>query len=171
MEKKPFDYNSFIGMILLGGIMLWYLNTNKPEIDPEKTDTKEIVTDSSNISKTNIVSIDQSTPIANDSLKNIELSNKLGAFAYSAVNGKEGSSTIENNLVRLTVDNKGGQISIAEIKNYKLDVFWVYKQAYYKHNKHSTDRDESEETGAYSRRDTPHPSRSNMPVSFPQKCP
>ena len=38
-------------------------------------------------------------------------------------------------------------------------------------NKRSTDRDKSEEAGAYSRKDTPHPSRSNMPVSFLQKCP
>lgn len=40
MEEKKFDYNSLIGMILLGGIMLWYFNTNKPEITPKKSEKK-----------------------------------------------------------------------------------------------------------------------------------
>ena len=40
MEEKKFDYNSLIGMILLGGIMLWYFNTNNPEIKPEESTKK-----------------------------------------------------------------------------------------------------------------------------------
>ena len=31
MEQKKFDINSFIGMILLGGILLYWINTNKPD--------------------------------------------------------------------------------------------------------------------------------------------
>ena len=42
MEQKKFDYNSFIGMILLGGILLWWMNSNKEEILSEAT-TTEIV--------------------------------------------------------------------------------------------------------------------------------
>lgn len=30
MEEKKFDLNSFIGMILLAGVMLYWLNTQKP---------------------------------------------------------------------------------------------------------------------------------------------
>ena len=48
MEKKPFDYNSFIGMILLGAIMLWYFQTNKPEIEPEKTSIEQIIDSTKN---------------------------------------------------------------------------------------------------------------------------
>ena len=33
MEQKKFDVNSFIGMILLGGIMLWYVST-QPRVEP-----------------------------------------------------------------------------------------------------------------------------------------
>ena len=51
MEQKKFDLNSFIGMILLGGIMLWYFYTNAPEVEPKST-TIEQVTDSSNNSST-----------------------------------------------------------------------------------------------------------------------
>jgi YidC/Oxa1 family membrane protein insertase len=118
MEKKPFDYNSFIGMILLGAIMLWYFQTNKTEIEPEKTSTEQIIDSTKNNVVENKV-IENTAIVQNDSLQNVALTNKFGAFAYSAVNGKEGSTTIENNLVKLTIDNKGGQISVAEIKNYQ----------------------------------------------------
>lgn len=115
MEQKKFDYNSFIGMILLGAIMLWYLNTNKPE-DIEQKSTPDVEETTVNNTNTNKAA----TPVfANDSLKQVALTNKLGAFAQSAINGKEGTTVIQNNLVRLTIDNKGGQIVKALIKNYK----------------------------------------------------
>ena len=116
MEQKKFDYNSFIGMILLAGIMLWYFNTNKPEIDPEEINTEQII-DSGKIETQQTIT---KTPVLeNDSLQQIEYQNKLGAFALSAINGAEGTSVIQNNLVKLTIDNKGGQIIEALIKNYK----------------------------------------------------
>jgi len=114
MEQKKFDYNSFIGMLLLAGIMLWYFNTNKPEIEPETTDTTEVV----DSLKTPEVS--ETLPlVTNDSIKNETLKNKFGAFAFSAINGKEGETSIENDVVKLTISNKGGQITKALIKNYK----------------------------------------------------
>ncbi len=118
MEKKRFDYNSFIGMILLGAIMLWYLNSNKPEVDLEKTTTEQTTDATKKTTKENRIA-EKTVVLENDSLQNVALTNKFGAFAFSAINGKEGSTSIENNLVKLTIDNKGGQISIAEIKNYK----------------------------------------------------
>lgn len=118
MEQKKFDYNSFIGMLLLGAIMLWYLNTNSPEVDPEETTTTQ-VQDSTKTEIKETVNTDLVTAIANDSLQNIALQNKFGAFAYSAINGTSGDNVIENELVKLTIDNKGGQIKEALIKNYK----------------------------------------------------
>ena len=115
MEQKKFDYNSFIGMILLGGIMLWYFNTNKPEITEEKTTQEVVETPVTNQNDTKVA-----TPtFANDSLKQVALQNKLGAFALSAIDGTEGTTTIENELVKLSIDNKGGQIVEVLIKNYK----------------------------------------------------
>ncbi|WP_298778607.1 membrane protein insertase YidC [uncultured Polaribacter sp.] len=116
MEQKKFDYNSFIGMILLGGIMLWYFNTNAPKENPEEINNEEVVNVSNNKKEDakNTVQI-----FENDSLKQIAFQNKLGAFAQSAINGSDGSSVLENDLVKLTIDNKGGQIVEALIKNYK----------------------------------------------------
>ncbi|SEE61324.1 protein translocase subunit yidC [Tenacibaculum sp. MAR_2010_89] len=116
MEQKKFDFNSFIGMLLLGGILLWWMNTQKPEETPE-TNTS---TQTEQVSETTTPSEDNtSTVVLNDSLKQIALQNKLGAFSYGALNSKEGASIIENSLLKLTIDNKGGQITEALIKNFK----------------------------------------------------
>ncbi len=115
MEQKKFDYNSFIGMLLLGGIMLWYFNTNQPEVT-EDIATPEVV--ETNVATQNETKVATPT-FQNDSLKQVAFQNKLGAFAQSAINGSEGTSTIENELVKLSIDNKGGQIVEALIKNYK----------------------------------------------------
>ncbi|MDC0177713.1 membrane protein insertase YidC [Polaribacter sp.] len=117
MEQKKFDINSFIGMILLGGILLYWMNSNKTD---ETTDTEikteQVVSTSKNTTNTNT----ENKPVfESDSLKQIAFNNKLGLFAHSAINGVDGTSILENELVKLTINNKGGQIIEAQIKNYK----------------------------------------------------
>ena len=87
MEQKKFDFNSFIGMILLGGIFLWWANSNREEIATDVA--TEIVADSTKVNTTNAL-VDAKPIFANDSLKAIAQKSKLGAFAYSAMQGKEG---------------------------------------------------------------------------------
>ncbi len=118
MEQKKFDYNSFIGMILLGAIMLWYFYNNAPEVEPENTTTEQLTDLSKNVTTQNTITNNIPT-IISDSLEQVAAINKLGAFALSAINGSEGNSVIENELVKLTIDNKGGQIIEALIKTYK----------------------------------------------------
>lgn len=43
MEQKKFDFNSLIGFLLIGGILIWMLYLNKPteeEIQAEKAKTE-----------------------------------------------------------------------------------------------------------------------------------
>ena len=103
-------------MILLGGILLWWMNSNKEEILSEAA-TTEIV--APNTKKTSDAFATAKPVFESDSLKAAALQNKLGAFAYSAIQGTPGVSVIENDLLKLTVDNNGGQIIEALIKNYK----------------------------------------------------
>ncbi len=117
MEEKKFDFNSFIGMILLAGVMLYWLNTQKPD-EPVETN-QEVTIDTSKTSQVEKDTTAVTKVIKTDSLQNIQYQNQLGAFAFSAVNGKEGETVVENNKVKLVIDNKGGQIKVAEIKNYK----------------------------------------------------
>ncbi|MDX8554832.1 membrane protein insertase YidC [Tenacibaculum sp. 1B UA] len=115
MEQKKFDLNSFIGMLLLGGIMLWWMNTQKPEETPEATTQTEQTTDATTNTENNLTD----NVVVNDSLQQIALQNKFGAFAYGASKSQEGNTTLENDVVKLTIDNKGGQIIEALVKNYK----------------------------------------------------
>ncbi|MBA6155411.1 membrane protein insertase YidC [Tenacibaculum sp. S7007] len=114
MEQKKFDFNSFIGMLLLGGIMLWWMNSRKPEVTPETTTQTEQTSQKAS-TQNNLVE----NTVLNDSLQQIALKNKLGAFAFGALTTKEGNTTLENDLVKLSIDNKGGQITEALIKNFK----------------------------------------------------
>ena len=83
MEEKKFDVNSFIGMILIGGILLWWMNSNQPEIN-QNTETKseQQINADSIAYQNNITSL---PPVVNDSLKQVQIKNQLGDFAYSAV--------------------------------------------------------------------------------------
>jgi len=117
MEQKKFDLNSFIGMVLLGGILLWWMNTSQTE-EPKDTSTKteQVVDSTKNTTNTETV---QKPVYENDSLKQVAFTNELGAFAKSAINGTDGTSVLENEVVRLVINNKGGQIIEAQVKNYK----------------------------------------------------
>ena len=119
MEQKKFDVNSFIGMILLGGIIFWWMSTQEQAIDTtnDTTDTEIIASPESN-NKTSNAFIN-TTAINNDSIKQLNLKNQLGAFAKSAINATEGFSVLENEVVKLTINNKGGQIKEALVKNFK----------------------------------------------------
>jgi len=117
MEQKKFDVNSFIGMILIGGILLYWMYSSQPEVDPNLTTSTEQVIDSTKTNtNSNATTI---TPLVNDSLKQVNLQNQLGSFASSVINGSEGTTTIENDKLLLRIDNKGGQIVEALIKGHK----------------------------------------------------
>ena len=120
MEEKKFDANSIIGFLLLGAIMLWFMYTNQPEEQIEEaTSTEEIATQEGFPGPTEGNLTTQT--VVSDSLASIEAQKRLGSFAYSAgLNVKqEGTTVIENDLLKLTVANKGGQIVEALVKNYK----------------------------------------------------
>ena len=116
MEEKKFDINSFVGMILLAGVMLYWLNTQKPE-EPI-TPTNEVNTETTKTTAIEKDSVKTKEVVVSDSIQNETLKNQLGAFAYSGINAQEGETVLENDLVKLVIDNKGGQIKVAEIKNY-----------------------------------------------------
>jgi len=127
MEEKKFDLNSLIGFVLLGAIMLWYFYTNQPTPEELKQQRAEQVQDS--IQKVNPVAntndelkVSEDTVVqASDSLSYVKAQNRLGAFAYSASlpSAVDSETIIENNLIKIKVSNKGGQITEVLMKNYK----------------------------------------------------
>ncbi len=116
MEQKKFDYNSLIGMVLLGAIMLWYLNSQpKPEETPTTTEQPTVVTQKNTTPQNTVTE----KFVENDSLRKAALVNKLGAFSQSAILGTDGNTILENEVLKLTISNRGGQIIEALVKNYK----------------------------------------------------
>ncbi len=138
MEQKKFDFNSLIGFLLIGGILIWMLYLNKPteeELQAEKAKTEAAAKAAEAENKAEDISLSQATSeiiqegTQSDSLALIQLKNKLGSFAYSETlpSAKEGVTVFENDVLYLEVSNKGGYISEALLKNFtKYDSVPVY---------------------------------------------
>ena len=130
MENKKFDINSIIGFLLIGGILIWMLYLNKPsevEIAAEEAKTEAAAKAEEAEVKTDIdVTLTEATQEmtvanANDSLAFVDLKNKLGSFAYSGTLASANNATtvIENDVLSLTVSNKGGYVTEARLKTFK----------------------------------------------------
>lgn len=113
MEEKKFDANSLIGFLLLGAIMLYYMYTNQPQ--PATPAPTNIPTGSSQNETTAKASTNASkTALFNQTEKD------LGSFSYagSLPVSDTDTSVLENERLRLTFSNKGGQIKEALVKNF-----------------------------------------------------
>lgn len=123
MEEKKFDPNSLIGFVLIFGILLWIMYQNKPseaELAAEKAKKELVVKEESKVQE-NAAKLAVAPVATNDTLQLAKLQKTLGSFAYSATlpSAKEGFTTIENKLVKLTIANKGGYITEATLKNFE----------------------------------------------------
>ena len=141
MEEKKFDLNSLIGFVLLGAIMIYYFYTNQPTQEELAKQKSEQVQDSiDNLSpvveqEDAIYEKVEQAPInPSDSLAFSQAQNSLGAFAYSAglASATDAETVIENDLVKITISNKGGQITEVLLKNYvtynKLPLYIIKDQ-------------------------------------------
>jgi len=123
-DKKKFDINSLIGFVLLGAIMLWWMYTNQPtpeELEAEKNKQTEQVQEETNpFNNSNTLTNSVITVQPNDSLSLAKAQGQLGNFAYSATlpSATDTETVLENDLLKLTISNKGGQIKEALLKNY-----------------------------------------------------
>ena len=123
MEEKKFDLNSIIGFVLIFGILIWIMYQNQPSaasIAAEKA-KKEQLAKTENANKV-VASPTVATPaviVAGDSTQLAQAQKKLGGFAYSATlpSAKNDFTTIENEVVKLKIANKGGYIVEATLKN------------------------------------------------------
>ncbi|MBD3583613.1 membrane protein insertase YidC [Flavobacterium selenitireducens] len=125
MEKKKFDLSSMIGFVLIFGILMWIMYQNQPseaEIAAEKAKKEQIekakTANAAKVAKTEQIAADTT---ATDSSKIAALKGTLGSFAYSATlpSAKETSTTLENDLIKLVISNKGGFIKEAVLKDFE----------------------------------------------------
>lgn len=124
MEEKKFDPNSLIGFVLIFGILLWIMYQNKPsekEIAADKA-KKELVSKEAKTQEAAAKTTQAPVAIAaGDSLQLAQLQKSLGDFAYSATlpSAKESFTTLENEVVKLKIANKGGYVVEAVLKNFE----------------------------------------------------
>jgi YidC/Oxa1 family membrane protein insertase len=143
MEEKKLDINSIIGFILIFGILLWMLYNNQPtpeelqaqeKAKQEQIESENKVSSDSDIDISEVASTDFDINNPEDSLQMADLKNKVGAFAYSANAMSNSAETIlENEVLYLKINNKGGYISEVKLKKYvkydSLPVFLIKDQS------------------------------------------
>lgn len=122
MEEKKFDYNSLIGFGLLFAIFIWWAYTNQPtpeELEAQKKAAQEEVqkTTETSTNAANFNNNSETTVQVTDSLSLAKAKNTLGAFAQSATL-TNAETVFENDVLRLVISNKGGQIKEALIKDF-----------------------------------------------------
>ncbi len=125
MEEKKLDINSIIGFILIFGIMMFWLWQNQPtpeELEAQEKAKQEQVeaekkAEASEQTKVTTAE-DYKAPAVSDSLQQINLQNKLGAFAYSAANASDKETLVESDLLALKFNNKGGYLSEVKLKKF-----------------------------------------------------
>jgi len=120
MEEKKLDLNSIIGFVLIFGILIWIMYQNKPSeatIAAEKAKKEQLANAKKVVA--NKVAATPTVVVAGDSVQLAQAQKTLGNFAFSATlpSAKGGFTTIENELVKLKIANKGGYIVEATLKN------------------------------------------------------
>ncbi|AXT50720.1 membrane protein insertase YidC [Aquimarina sp. BL5] len=127
MEEKKFDLNTVIGFVLIFGIFAWMFYVNKPtpeEIEAEKAKQEQVEAEQKTEENKTTEFIKESEAIVanpQDSLALVAAKSQLGAFAYAASlpSAKESVTKIENEVLSLKINNRGGYIQEALLKNFK----------------------------------------------------
>ena len=128
MEEKKLDINSIIGFILIAGILMYMLWQNQPtpeEIAEQEKALQEQI-DAENRAKEKAAETFVTTPAdfsleaTSDSLQLVNLRNRIGDFAYSASvsSATQGETIIENEVLYLKVNNKGGYLTEVRLKQF-----------------------------------------------------
>lgn len=122
MEEKKLDINSLIGFLLIGAILLWMLYNSQPspeEVEAEEAAIEQVET-TPEIEQDEALAQEQFSTVG-DSAALAQAQSRLGAFGYSATlpSATANTTTIENDVLELKIDNKGGYISEARLKNYE----------------------------------------------------
>jgi len=106
MEEKKFDLKSIIGFVLIFILLLWVMNNNRPtqeELAKRKTEQEQAAAKNPQNNTATAATAD------------------LGAFAYgnAQATAKDGVTVIENKDVKLTINNKGGDLKEVLLKQFK----------------------------------------------------
>jgi YidC/Oxa1 family membrane protein insertase len=125
MEEKKLDINSIIGFLLIGAILLYMLWQNQPTPEElaaqEQAKQEQLATEAAQQAADALTLTDNTiSNLSTDSLALARMKTKIGDFAYalSLPSATDTTTTFENEVLALKIDNKGGFISEVKLKNY-----------------------------------------------------
>ncbi len=121
MEEKKLDVNSIIGFVLIFGILIFMFYTNRPT--PEEIAEKEAQQEQVDLQEA-AAEADKTAPVIkaapaldlNDSTAVANYKGQIGAFGFTAPT--EGATILENEVLFLKINNKGGEVIEAKMKNF-----------------------------------------------------
>lgn len=116
MENKKLDLNSIIGFALIFGILIWIMYANQPsseEIAAEKAKKEQVINQEKieGVTKNELATL-QTTKIQQDS-------SDVSMDGTSSAVDAAGTTVLENDLLKLTIANRGGFITEAVVKNFE----------------------------------------------------
>ncbi len=120
------DKNTIAGLVLIFAILFAASYFNKPsEKEIEKLRLKndsiavaEMAKTKENAKQVELSAVQPNITIKDAAVVENELTNLYGVFAVAA-KGEEKFTTLENNLMKVVLSNKGGKIYSVELKDYK----------------------------------------------------
>jgi len=129
MEEKKFDLNSIIGFVLIFGILLFMMWKNQPtpeelaEQEKAKQEQVEAEKKAAEVKTEDAVvttAEDYTYVSPSDSLKVVDLKNKLGSFAYATTlpTAKDKEKIVETDVLALKFSIKGGFLSEVRLKEF-----------------------------------------------------
>lgn len=121
MEEKKLDIKSIIGFVLIFGILIYMFYQNQPtpeELEAQKAEQARV--EAAEAQKEEV-----SKKVPEKEVKTIDLSDSTAVAQYKSTVGAfgftpttEGTTLLENEVLKLEVSNKGGQIVEAKMKNF-----------------------------------------------------
>ena len=120
MENKKLDLNSIIGFALIFGILIWIMYANQPtneEIAAEKAKKEQVITNN----KADVVTNHKATTLQSAGSELTTMSNDSTDVIVDATPAVDaaGTTVLENDLLKLTIANRGGYIVEAVVKNFE----------------------------------------------------
>lgn len=118
MEEKKLDINSIIGFVLIFGILIFWFYQSQPTEEELKTQQAEAAKQEQVQAEAEEAPVQEAAvlPLDQDSTALEAYKKAVGGFGYTAA--KEGTTVLENELVRVAVSNRGGQISEVLLKPF-----------------------------------------------------
>ena len=121
MEEKKLDIKSIVGFVLIFGILIYMFYQNQPtpeELEAQKAEQEQVEAEKTKVEeevKTAVVK-ETKTIDLNDSTAVAQYKNTVGSFGFTKTS--DGTTILENEVLKLEVSNQGGQIVEAKMKNF-----------------------------------------------------